>query len=119
MKEYTCSYQVADTDTACAMGSGNLPVLATPALVAYIENACCACLAEELSLDQTSVGTAISLQHVAPSKPAATIRVEIHMQPVDGRQATFDVAAFDGNVLVGKGTHQRVIIDPERFLNRL
>lgn len=119
MKTMIKQYTVTADKTAQAMGSGGLQVLATPALVAMIENACYLSLQEELSVGQTSVGAQISLDHVAPSKVNAVILVEVHQAKNEGPKVTFEYAAYDGERLIGKGSHQRFIVNQEKFLAKL
>jgi len=108
---------VSDADTAIAVGSGSLPVLGTPVLLAWCEAATCAAL--ELPEGSTSVGTRISLEHLAASPVGATVVVTATVAYVDGRLVRFNVEARAGEVLVGSGEVTRVIVDAERFMARL
>lgn len=113
-------FTVADADTAVALGSGDLPVLATPRLLAWCEAATCAALEGGLEPGQTSVGTRVSLEHLAASVVGERVTVEASVSYVDGRLVRFTVAAAhaDGKV-VGTGEVTRVVVDAERFLARV
>jgi predicted thioesterase len=108
---------VSDPDTAIAVGSGSLPVLGTPVLLAWCEAATCAAL--ELPDGQTSVGTRVSLEHLAASPIGATVSVTATVAYVDGRLVRFTVEARMGDVLVGSGEITRVVVDAARFMSRL
>lgn len=110
---------VTETLTAQTFGSGSLPVYATPALVALMEAASVAAINQLLPADQTSVGTSISIKHLAASALGQTIRARAEVIQVEGRQITFTVQARDSKQLIGEGTHIRFIVDIERFMKRL
>jgi predicted thioesterase len=117
----TLEFTVTDADTAEALGSGDLPVLATPRLLAWCEAATCATVARDLEPGRTSVGTRVSLDHVAASPVGARVAVRATVVYVDGRLLRFEVVAThvaDGKV-VGHGEVTRVVVDAERFLSRL
>jgi predicted thioesterase len=104
-------------DTAAAVGSGSLPVLGTPVLLAWCEAATCAAL--DLPEGRTSVGTRVSLEHLAASPVGAAVAVTATVSHVDGRLVRFTVEARTGDRLVGTGEITRVVVDAERFLSRL
>lgn len=114
------TFTVSDADTAAALGSGSLPVLATPRLLAWAEAATCAAIEPTLPEGGTSVGTRVSLEHLAASIVGTQVEVTAESSYVDGRLHRFTVAARhpDGK-LVGTGEVTRVIVDTERFLGRL
>jgi len=117
----TLQFTVTDDDTARAVGSGDLPVLGTPRLLAWFEAATCAALAGGLEPDQTSVGTRITLEHLAASPVGAEVEVQADLGHVDGRLVRFTVAAShltDGKV-VATGEVTRVLVDTDRFLARV
>ncbi|WP_432479513.1 thioesterase family protein [Nocardioides sp. GXQ0305] len=117
----TLTFSVADDDTAQALGSGSLPVLATPRLLAWCEAATCAAIEPELGEGATSVGTRVTLEHQAASPVGAEVEVTASATYVDGRLHRFAVAArhsADGRV-VATGEVTRVVVDAERFLSRL
>ncbi len=114
-------FTVTEQDTAAALGSGSLPVLATPRLLAWCEAATCAAIEDALREGETSVGTRVSLEHLAASPVGAELEVTATSAYVDGRLHRFTVAARhtgDGR-LVGSGEVTRVVVDAARFLSRL
>lgn len=117
----TLEFTVSDADTAAALGSGDLPVLGTPRLLAWCEAATCAAVAESVEEGRTSVGSRISLEHLAASPVGAVVVVRASVAHVDGRLLRFEVVAehaADGKV-VGHGEVTRVVVDRERFLGRV
>jgi predicted thioesterase len=108
---------VSGADTANAVGSGSLPVLGTPVLLAWCEAATCAAL--DLPEGQTSVGTRVALEHLAASPVGAAVSVTATVAHVDGRLLRFTVEARMGDVLVGSGEVTRVVVDAARFMSRL
>lgn len=127
----TVRMAVTNADTAEAMGSGNVPVLATPRLLALAEAATVAAVAPHLGDGLTAVGTAVSLEHRKASPLGAEVVVEAELTDVDGRRLVFGFVARAGNSgngggahaaddeVVGAGTVERVVLDRERFLARL
>ncbi len=114
----TREFVVSEADTAVAVGSGSLPVLGTPVLLAWCEAVTCDVLA--LEPPETSVGTRIALEHLAASALGATVSVTATVTYVDGRLVRFEVSAREpGGKLLGSGEVTRVIVDAERFLSRL
>lgn len=112
-------HRVGDGDTAVALGSGDVPVLGTPRLVALAEAATVAALAGRLAEGQTSVGTRVELEHLAATPVGGTVRVQAELTGVDGRQLRFAVRATDsGGREVGRGSVSRAVVDRERFLLR-
>ncbi|GAB2726305.1 thioesterase family protein [Nocardioides pakistanensis] len=114
-------FEVTEGDTAAAVGSGDLAVLGTPRLLAWCEAATCAAIEDSLDGATTSVGTRVSLEHLAASAVGEQVQVEASVAYVDGRLVRFSVAASnlsDGRV-VGTGEVTRVVVDRERFLARL
>jgi predicted thioesterase len=117
----TLTFVVGDDDTAAAVGSGSLPVLGTPRLLAWLEAATCACLDPVLGAGSTSVGTRVQVEHLAASRVGATVEVSASSVYEDGRLHRFTVSARDavsGKVLAA-GEITRVVVDAERFLSRL
>jgi predicted thioesterase len=118
----TLTFTVTDDDTAAAVGSGSLPVLGTPRLLAWCEAATCAAVEPALADGETSVGTRVSLEHLAPSPVGQEVEVTASSSYVDGRLHRFAVAArhVGGNgKVIGSGEVTRVVVDGERFLSRL
>ena len=123
--EATLSFTVSDDDTAPALGSGRLPLLGTPRLLAWCEATTCAAIDPTLDAASTSVGTRVELEHVGASRVGQEVKVTAWTSYVDGRLHRFTVAArnvaADGTEgkLVGTGAITRVVVDRERFLSRL
>jgi predicted thioesterase len=109
---------VAESDTAVALRSGEVPVLGTPRVVALCEEAALAALAGTLAPGETSVGHSIQLDHVAPTKVGGHVRAEATLMKVEGRRLTFNVSVNDSCGLVAAGKITRVIVTTERFLDR-
>lgn len=118
------SYVVDEDDTALALGSGDVPVLATPRLLAWLEGATVEALAPALEPGATSVGTRVEVEHSAASVVGATVVARASLAYVDGRLLRFEVAAeqvdADGAArVVATGRVTRVVVDREKFLSRL
>lgn len=109
---------VDERNTALAMGSGSVPVFATPAMAVLVEAAAIHALAGVLGDDQTTVGVYLDLQHLAATPIGLTVRAEARLTKVEGRRLTFRVAAFDDVEQIGAGTHQRMLVDTARFVSR-
>ena len=119
--EAVLTFTVTASDTAAADGSGTLPVLGTPRLLAWCEAATCAALEPTLPEGATSVGTRVSLEHLAASPVGAVVEVSASASYVDGRLHRFTVSARHAAdaKLVGTAEVTRVVVDAERFLSRL
>jgi len=115
----TLEHTVTSEDTAVAVGSGSLPVLGTPRLLAWCEAATCAALAPVLSDGETSVGTRVTLEHLAPSAVGAALVVSASVLHVDGRLVRLSVAARQDGKLVGSGEVTRVVVGAEKFMSRV
>jgi predicted thioesterase len=114
----TLSFTVTEADTAQSLGSGDLPVLATPRLLAWCEAA--TCVAAGPLGSGTSVGTRVSLEHLLASGIGAEVTVTVSLEQQDGRLLQFSVAAHDGaGRLLATGEVRRVVVDRERFLARV
>lgn len=109
---------VSDEDTAIAMHSGEVAVLATPRVVALAEEASVAALAGQLAAGETSVGMRIQLDHLSPSAVGSHVRAEATLEQVEGRRLTFKVSIEDERGLVAAGKVTRVVVDVERFLDK-
>ena len=117
--KYTSRTIVAEENCACAMGSGNLPVFATPALVALMENAAMNAVAPALPQGSTTVGAEMNTTHIKPSAIGAKVQATATLTAIEGRKLTFAVEAADEAGTIGKGTHVRFIVDKERFMAKL
>jgi predicted thioesterase len=120
-QQATVTHTVGEADTALAVGSGDLPVLGTPRLLAWAEEATCAALAAYLPAERSSVGTRVQLEHVGASPVGAEVRVSATVVYSDGRLVRFEVVAEQGpdGKVVGHGEVTRVVVDRDRFLSRL
>ena len=101
------------------MGSGDLPVLATPAMMALMENAAMLAVAPHLPEGSTTVGGHISASHIKPTPIGETVTATATVVKVDGKKIEFEVKAYWGDILLGEGTHLRFIVDREKFMSRL
>jgi len=118
--EAELTFPVTEADTASTLGSGDLPVLGTPRMLAWFEAATVAALQGTLVAGQSSVGTRVQLEHTRASAVGTTITVRARLVAADGRLLRFDVAAEDSSgAAVGHATVTRVVVDAERFLARL
>ena len=110
---------VTEDVTAIRVGSGDMPVLATPMLLALMENAAMSAVKEELPESCTTVGGHISSSHLKPSKIGDVVRAEAEVTKVEGKKIEFKVTAYSGETLLGEGTHLRFIVEREKFMSRL
>ena len=110
---------VDENNTANAVWSGALNVFATPMMIALMEQAACECLADGLDPGQTSVGTEINVSHTAASPVGEEITATATIEAVFGRKVEFIVTASDKSGEIGKGKHTRVIVDAEKFMNKV
>ena len=105
--------------TAKAIGSGDLPVLATPAMIALMENAAMLAVAPHLAETETTVGGYMECSHLKPTAMGDEIEAEAVLTKIDGKALHFDITAYDGDMKIGEGHHIRYIVDRDRFLSRL
>ncbi len=112
------SVVVDESNTAIALGSGSVPVFATPAMAALVEAAAVQAVAEVINGDQTTVGVYLDLQHLAATPVGLKVRAEAKLVNVEGRRLTFRVTAYDDVEQIGIGSHQRMLVDTDRFLAR-
>ena len=116
---YTSTLTVDETNTAITLGSGDMPVLATPAMMALMENAAMNAVKECLSEGRTTVGGHIESSHIKPSPIGSTVKATAVLEKIDGRKLYFKISAHQGEALIGEGTHLRFIVDRERFLSKI
>ncbi len=105
-------------DTAMEVGSGSLLVYATPCMVALMEGAACEAVAPALKETETTVGTALNIEHVSATPVGLEVRAEAEVTAVEGKVITFSVRAFDEVGEIGRGSHKRVIVNSQRFLDK-
>ena len=115
----TSKVVVSEENTARVMGSGDMAVFATPAMVALMENAAMTAVAAELPESSTTVGSEMNCSHIKPSKLGATITATAVLTAVEGRKLTFTVGASDEQGIIGEGVHVRFVVDRERFMAKL
>lgn len=117
--KYTSELRVNDTLTAIAIGSGDMPVLATPMMMALMENAAMFAVKDKLPEGFTTVGGHIESSHLKPSKIGDVVRAEAEVTRVDGKKIEFRVSAYSGETLIGEGTHLRFIVDRQKFMSKI
>lgn len=115
----TRSLTVADRHTADSVGSGDVPVLGTPALLALAEGACTAAIADDLPEGQTSVGTWAEIDHERATPVGAAVNAEATLIGHHGRRLEFNVMIRQEDEIVARIRHRRVLVERERFLEKL
>lgn len=116
---YTSTVAVTQANTALALGSGDMAVFATPALVALMENAAMKAVQAQLPEGSTTVGAFIETTHVKPSALGEEVSATAVLEKEEGRKLTFRITASDTKGIVGEATHIRYIVDRERFMGKL
>ena len=114
--KHTSELTVTDAVTAIEVGSGDMPVLATPMMMALMENAAMLAVKDRLPEGFTTVGGHIASSHLKPSKIGDVVRAEAEVTKVDGKKIEFKVAAYYGDTLLGEGTHLRFMVEREKFM---
>lgn len=114
----SASLVVGDADTALSMGSGSVPVLSTPRLIALCEEASCRAIDGVFDESKTSVNVRVQFDHLAPLKPGSTVTADAVLERVEGKRLTFTVTANDPHGLVGAGRLTRVVVDVASFLDK-
>ncbi|MEG0291956.1 MAG: thioesterase family protein [Anaerovoracaceae bacterium] len=113
------SVVVNDGNTAKSMGSGALNVFATPAMIALMELTTWRSLEEHLEEGDGTVGTAISMKHIAATPLGKEVSCESELIEMDGRRLLFKVTAYDESGVVGEGTHERFVVNKEKFQKKV
>ncbi len=108
-------FMVTRDKLASEVGSGKVDVYATPMMIAAIEETAAASVESGLAGNETSVGTNISVSHIAATPEGMEVRIETELTKAEGRKLSFRVSAYDEAGLIGEGTHERVIVNKERF----
>ena len=116
---FTTTMRVAAEVTAEYIGSGDLAVLATPAMCALMENAAMMAVAQRLEEGQTTVGTALNIEHSRATKVGAVVTATAVLTEVNGRELKFNIAARDEVGVIGEGSHTRFIVNREKFMAKL
>ena len=109
---------VERADTAKEVGSGSLLVYATPCMVALMEGAACEAIEEAMDDTKTTVGTELNIQHISATPVGLEVRAEALVTAVDGKVITFEIHAYDEAGEIGKGTHKRVVVPTQKFLEK-
>ena len=117
--KHTSELTVTEDVTAMVIGSGDMPVLATPMMMALMENAAMLAVKDKLPEGCTTVGGHIESSHLKPSKIGDVVRAEAEVTKVDGKKIEFRVSAYSDKTPLGEGTHLRFIVDREKFMSRL
>lgn len=118
-KKYTSTMIVEEKHLACNVGSGDLPVFATPMMMALMENAAMLCVADELENGSSTVGGQISSSHIKTTGLGKTVTATAELISAEGRKLKFKVSASDEGGLIGEGEHLRFIIDKEKFMSKV
>ena len=117
--KHTSELRVSEALTAIAVGSGDMPVLATPMMMALMENAAMLAVRDKLPEGSTTVGGHIESTHLKPSKIGDVVKAEAEVTKVDGKKIEFRVSAYSGETLIGEGTHLRFIVDRQKFMSKI
>lgn len=118
-KKFTSSLVVEEKHLACNVGSGDLPVFATPMMMALMENAAMRCVADEFDTESSTVGGQISSSHIKPTGLGHTVTATAELIAVEGRKLKFKISASDEDGLIGEGEHLRFIIGREKFMSKV
>lgn len=116
---YASTTTVVHENTALAIGSGSLEVFATPAMTALMENAAMNAVAASLPDGSTTVGTRLEIVHTRATGLGEVVTAEARLVEADGRRLVFEVEARDSIGTIGRGTHERFVVDREKFIKKL
>ncbi|MDR0510231.1 MAG: thioesterase family protein [Rikenellaceae bacterium] len=116
---FTCGCTVGPEDTAAAVGSGDMAVLATPTMIAMMERAAMLAVADALPDGCTTVGTRVEVAHTRATPTGSPVTATAELTEVDGRRLVFRVEASDPGGVTGEGTHERFVVDRKKFLGKL
>ena len=114
----TITITVTAADTAEVLGSGLLPVLATPRVVALMEEAACAAIKSDIPAGKSTVGTRIDVEHLSATPVGMQAWAEATLTGTEGRAYTFQIEAFDEAGLIARASHTRFLVDTERFMQK-
>jgi len=117
--EGSASALVTEERLATKVGSGNVPVFASPMLIAVMEAAAVDCLEGHLPENYQSLGVQLNVAHTSPTPIGFTVTAKATLKEVNGRKLTFDITASDGVEQIGSGVHTRIVVDTPRFMARL
>lgn len=116
---YTSTLVISKDHVAAVMGSGDLHVFATPAMVALMENAAMLAVANHLPEGSTTVGAMMNTSHVKPSPVGDEVKATAVLTEMEGRKLTFSVKAEDSKGVIGEAVHVRYVVDKEKFMSKL
>lgn len=116
--EHSVSLTVGAEHTAKAVGSGSLPVFATPCMIALMEEAAAACAAPFMDAGETTVGTMMNVSHISATPESLTVTAAAKLIEADGRRLVFEVTAVDEIGVIGQGTHERFVVNSEKFMKK-
>lgn len=111
--------RVTEANTAAAVGSGGIAVFSTPMMIALMENAALQAVQPHLAAGESTVGSLINIKHMAATPLGMQVRAVARLDAVEGRRLLFTVEAFDEVEKIGEGSHERFVIQVERFLARV
>lgn len=117
-KSYTVKIKVEEKDTAKVVGSGTLLVLATPKMIALMEEAAYKCVAEDIECGTSSVGTLMNVKHLSATPVGMEVSATATVTEVDGRRISFKVEAYDETGIIGEGVHERFVVAEEKFISK-
>lgn len=117
--KYESQTVVSTTNTAKTLGSGDMEVFATPAMIALMENAAMMAVAPHLDEGTSTVGIEMATSHIKASPIGATITAYAELISAEGRKLSFKVKAWDEQGVIGEGNHTRFVVDRERFLSKV
>lgn len=116
---HTSRISIDSSLTAKAIGSGDLDVFASPAMIALMENAAMLAVRDHIDPEYTTVGGHIDVSHLHPTAKGREVEATAVLTKIEGKKLTFSVEAHEGNTLIGRGTHLRFIVHRSRFLSSL
>lgn len=116
---HTEVFTVEEEHAASRIGSGAYPVLATPWLIAFMERVSHRLVAENLPEGKSSVGVKVEVEHLAPTPVGGEVRVDVRIISIDGKRVELEVSAWEGEELIGTGSHRRVIVNDELFRKKI
>lgn len=112
-------YIVEEENIARHVGSGDVAVLSTPSMIAFMEETSMKCTQQYLPSEYTTVGVAVNVKHVNPAPLGSTVRVESKILSHEGRRIVYEVKAYYKGLLVGEGVHERFIVNREKFAEKV
>lgn len=115
----TRSYLIKSEHAAKHVGTGEVEVLSTPAMITFMEKTAKQCVQSKLPEGDITLGTSVDVKHLSPAPIGEDLKVTAQLTEINGRRLTFKVKAIWRNEVVGKGQHERFIVDKQKFLQKL